>query len=227
MKNKNGGRHRVEKTRSHKTSRKHGLIAGALLAAAGTLGAAFGAAAYHHASEPEWDSSPPPYYTFGDGSPKVSKDRILIQAWGTVMHTIRGNAHYMDEQPPALNKPMTFLVYSVDEVKRLGVRPKNFYKATVECRNSGELGCRVLKAEGIEAKNYRILEEAAQDAVNKALPGHDLQAPLLDFARQVAVFQDTSSGQLQLVKVKCTNPLDYSCTVTQTPARSGIPRLTP
>jgi len=219
---KSTGKHRTQK-QPRRIPHKGALIGGALLAtAAGTLGAVFGVSAYHHANEPAWDSSAPPYYSFGEGlqnPSKPSKDRILIQAWGTVQHTIRGNAHYMDAQPPALNKPMIFLVYSVDDVKKLGVRPKKFYEATVECRKAGELACRVVKAREIEVKNYRTLEEAAIDAANKALPGHDLLREAPDLARQVVIFVDGN----QLIKVKCTNPLNYSCTVTAIPSQMRPP----
>jgi hypothetical protein len=205
-----------KKNTSHRKPSKWKLIAGTLSGAGVTLCAVFGGvAACHQANEPQWDSSAPPYYSFGDGEnpAKPSKDRMLIQAWGTVYHTVRGDIGYMGEKAPALNEPLPFMLYTQEDAKNLGIQHENYYKITVKCRDNGVLACRVLKADKLEKKDYRSLEQAAQDELNKARPGNNLQLLFSDFARQVVLFGDASSPMPKFTEVKCTNPLNYSCKV--------------
>jgi hypothetical protein len=198
--------------------RKPGFAARALLAAAGTLGMAFGIAADHSAvaeQQQMWVHKPPLRYAFGEEHqpPKVTKSRLLIQAWSAVSEAIPGDIGYMDTHAPDINKPLTFLVAPQAGSKKFGVSHNNIYKVTVQCRNTNGLACNIADVAQMEAKDYRSLEESAQDTANATAPGHNVQLQISDPARQVVIFDDLSLPTPNLIKVKCTNPLKYSCHV--------------
>jgi len=212
-----------KKPQPHKMSRKRKLIAGALLvttAATGGVGAAFWISS-HGKEHTKYHRSLPLYATndtYQDYN-MISDTRLLREAWGAVQRTIPGEIGYMDAHAPKMGEPLTYLVYTqVDKKLELdnGVRDikhEHYYKATVQCEDSMGLACKVVDAQETEAKDYRPLEVVAQEAVNNALPGHNVQLQITDPARQVVIFEDVSSGTPKLVKALCTKPLKYSCAV--------------
>jgi hypothetical protein len=213
------------KTQPHKTLRKPGLVACALLATAGALGTAFGISAMHGEHKKEWHHQLPLRYAINDtyqDATMISKNRLLEQAWSAVAETLPGEIGYMDAHAPEINKPLTFLDFSQVDKKEFGVNHEKKYKVTVQCEDSMGLACHVVKAEEIEAKDYRSLEAAAQAAANGAAPSHNLILRATDPARLAAIFEDATSATPQLVKVLCTNPLNYSCKAVVVPSELRI-----
>jgi len=223
MKKKNTGRGRHSKTQPSKKPRNLGLKASALLATTGALCAAFAITASHGKEHEKTghDYHTAPRYVINDGYQDytlVEHDRILTEAWVAVAQAIPGEIGYMDARMPELNKPLTFLDAAHADKKEYGVEQGNKSAVTVQCNNTMELECTVVKVDKIEAKDYRPFEEAVREAAQSVAPGDNLILRATDPVKMAALFEDTSSFGPQLVKVLCKNPLSYSCTATKTPA---------